>query len=214
MEQVYADSRIRVTMLPSLGRFGNNAYLLEPAEGGPLTIIDLPEGAEAIVAAVNGRHVERVVVTHQHRDHWLGLDVVRAAIESPIYAGVDEPEIDDEQATHRLAHDDEFSVGDAMVRVIHTPGHTPGSICLYTDGIVITGDTLFPGGPGRTQTHALLQQEIRSITSRLHTLPEATLVLPGHGPTTTIGASRAEYAVFAAKTHAPDLHGDVLWLES
>jgi glyoxylase-like metal-dependent hydrolase (beta-lactamase superfamily II) len=72
----------------------------------------------------------------------------------------------------------------------------------------------FPGGPGHSRSHEALQQEIASITSRLYGLPDATLVLPGHGDGTTIGASKAEYEVYASKEHAPDLHGDVLWTES
>jgi hydroxyacylglutathione hydrolase len=100
------------------------------------------------------------------------------------------------------------------VRVIHTPGHTPGSICLLVGGALLTGDTLFPGGPGRTRDPQALAQLIDSITTRLHVLPPETLVLPGHGDTTTIGVSREEYAVFASKSHQADLAGDVLWLES
>ena len=79
---------------------------------------------------------------------------------------------------------------------------------------LLTGDTLFPGGPGYSRDHAALLQEILSITGKLYVLPDETLVLPGHGDGTTIGASRAEHAVFASREHAPDLHGDVLWASS
>jgi len=113
-----------------------------------------------------------------------------------------------------LTDGDEVAVGGAVVRVLHTPGHTPGSVSLVTGGAVLTGDTLFPGGPGHSRTNEALQQEIVSITTWLHTLPDGTLVLPGHGDTTTVGESKAEYEVFAGKDHDPDLHGDVLWLES
>jgi glyoxylase-like metal-dependent hydrolase (beta-lactamase superfamily II) len=97
------------------------------------------------------------------------------------------------------------------VRIIHTPGHTPGSICLLVDGVLISGDTLFPGGPGRSDSPAALQEMIASITSRLLTLPEATAVYPGHGDNTTIADARREYAVFASRQHAADLCGDVTW---
>jgi glyoxylase-like metal-dependent hydrolase (beta-lactamase superfamily II) len=100
------------------------------------------------------------------------------------------------------------------VQVIHTPGHTPGSICLLAGRALISGDTLFPGGPGYSRSNEALLQEIESITTRLYALPDDTLVLPGHGEPTTIGASRAEYEVFAAREHPADLRGDVLWLES
>src|SRR5690606_9650830 len=113
-----------------------------------------------------------------------------------------------------LEDGDVFAVGDAQVQVLATPGHTPGSICLLGGQALLTGDTLFPGGPGRTKSHEDFETVVQSITSRLHTLHPETIVLPGHGPSTTIEASRAEYEVFAAKEHDADLHGDVLWLES
>ena len=76
------------------------------------------------------------------------------------------------------------------------------------------GDTLFPGGPGHSNSPEELQQNIVSITGRLYTLPDDTLVLPGHGDNTTIEGSRKEYAVFASRSHPRDLHGDVLWESS
>ena len=85
---------------------------------------------------------------------------------------------------------------------------------MLTGRILIAGDTLFPGGPGRTNKPEDLQQEIRSILDRLYSLPDDTHVYTGHGDDTTIGASRREYAVFASRVHPPDLCGDVLWLES
>jgi glyoxylase-like metal-dependent hydrolase (beta-lactamase superfamily II) len=100
------------------------------------------------------------------------------------------------------------------LRVLHTPGHTPGSICLLSGGAVLTGDTLFPGGPGYSRTPEALREEIASITRELYVLPDETLVLPGHGTSTTIGASKAEHAVFASKPHDPELCGDVVWTES
>jgi hydroxyacylglutathione hydrolase len=214
MPQVYADDAITIELLPALGPIANNAYILRPVGGGPVTVVDLPEGAEAIVAAVADDEVERLVVTHSHFDHWGGYDVVRAATDAPVYAGAAETGLDESRDIQPLAHGDRFEVGGASVEVRHTPGHTPGSICLVVGGAVLTGDTLFPGGPGHSRSNELLQQEIASITSQLHPLPEGTLVLPGHGDTTTIGASREEYAIFASKEHAADLHGDVLWLES
>ena len=97
------------------------------------------------------------------------------------------------------------------LQVVHTPGHTPGSICLLAGNQLITGDTLFPGGPGRTNRPEDLQEEIRSITSRLFVLPDETHVHPGHGDGTTLGVSKKEYVVFASREHPPDLCGDVTW---
>jgi glyoxylase-like metal-dependent hydrolase (beta-lactamase superfamily II) len=110
-----------------------------------------------------------------------------------------------------LADGDEIPVGSLRVRAVHTPGHTPGSTCFIVGSNLLSGDTLFPGGPGRTQSPRDLEETIKSITTRLHTLPEDTAVLPGHGDNTTIGDSKREYAVFASRSHPPDLCGDVTW---
>jgi glyoxylase-like metal-dependent hydrolase (beta-lactamase superfamily II) len=214
MTQVYADADVTVELVGPLGPFANNAYVLRPAGGGAATVVDAPAGAEAIVAALAGTPVERIVVTHSHRDHWDGFEVLRAYTQAPVFASERETELDAARGVQPLADGASFTVGPARVEVIHTPGHTPGSICLRVAGALLTGDTLFPGGPGHSRSPEALAQEIASITGRLYGLPDATLVLPGHGDGTTIGASRAEYAVFAARPHAPELHGDVLWSAS
>ncbi|MCH7952936.1 MAG: MBL fold metallo-hydrolase, partial [Chloroflexi bacterium] len=114
----------------------------------------------------------------------------------------------------QLADGEELAAGAIRVRALLTPGHTPGSTCLLAGKFLFSGDTLFPGGPGRTNSPADLQQSIQSITSVLFALPDETEVLPGHGDGTTIGAAKSEYAVFAGKEHPADLCGDVNWAES
>ena len=85
---------------------------------------------------------------------------------------------------------DEISVGGRHVKAIYTPGHTPGSTCYLIGGYLFSGDTLFPGGPGRTGSNVDLMQSIESITTRLYGLPGDTVVLTGHGNDTTIGESK------------------------
>lgn len=214
-EQVYTDSQITIEAFIGLGRLGNNAYVLRPASSaGGVTIIDAPEGIEAVIAALDGTPVERIMVTHSHRDHWNGFEMLRAATDAPVFAGAAETNLEPAFDVQPLADGETFSVGEASVRVIHTPGHTPGSICLLANRALLSGDTLFPGGPGRTRSPEDFTQEVESITSRLYVLPPETLVLPGHGASTTIGQSRAEYEVFASKEHPADLSGDVVWLEA
>ncbi|MGE3961049.1 MAG: MBL fold metallo-hydrolase [Dehalococcoidia bacterium] len=213
-EIAYQDQDVIVEAYLGLGRMGNNCYVLRPTSSGPVTIVDAPEGIEAVINALGGAPVERTVVTHSHFDHWLGFEVLGTVTDAPVFVGADEANLEPAWNARPLDDGETFSVGDAQVQVIATPGHTPGSICLLVGKAVLTGDTLFPGGPGRTRTHEDLETEIESIVTRLHTLDPDTVVLPGHGPGTTIAASRAEYEVFAAKDHDPDLHGDVLWAES
>jgi len=213
-EIAYQDQDVIVEAYLGLGRMGNNAYVLRPTSSGAVTIIDAPEGIEEVINALDGAEVERTVVTHSHFDHWLGFEVLGTVTEAPVFVGSEEANLEPAWNAQPLEDGDVFSVGDAQVQVIHTPGHTPGSICLLVGKALLTGDTLFPGGPGRTKTHEDLETEIESITTRLHTLDPDTIVLPGHGPGTTIEASRAEYEDFASRDHDPDLHGDVLWAES
>ena len=216
---MYDEAPFLVEAVPGLGPQGNNSYILSGANRDLVTIVDVPAGSEETLAAVGSRTIERIVVTHWHADHWAGFDVVRAATSAPVYSGAEEENLDATRGILPLRDGDTFSVGGgATAVVIFTPGHTRGSICLRfgaaDGGVVLTGDTLFPGGPGRTRDHAALVQEIESITSRLLTLPPPTLVLPGHGATTAIARSIEEVAVFNSRPHPDDLSGDVLWLES
>ena len=214
MPEVYADDQVTIELLPALGRLANNAYIIRPTGGGPVVVIDVPEGAEAIVEALGDAEVASIIVTHSHFDHWGGYDIVRAHTQAAVYAGAEETNLEDSRNVQPLAEGDTLPVGETSIAVLHTPGHTPGSISLTLGAVVLTGDTLFPGGPGHSRTHEALLQEIESITTKLHPLPDQTLVLPGHGDSTTIGASKVEYAVYAAKQHAGDLHGDVTWATS
>ena len=203
-----------VEVVANIGSYGNNAYILSGADRTRVTIIDAPEGAEAILEAVGTRTIERIVVTHSHFDHWAGFDVLRAATSAPVHAGAEETNLEASRGILPLAHDETIDVGGTSALVLHTPGHTPGSICVRFGGVVLTGDTLFPGGPGRTRTNAALLQEIDSIKTHLLQLQPDTMVLPGHGGSTTIERAAEEYAIFASKPHSSDLQGDVLWRES
>lgn len=214
MPRVYEDQQVAIEMIGPLGPYSNNAYIVRPMDGGPVVVVDAPEGAEAIVEALGDSEVSHIIVTHSHADHWNGFGVLRAHTIAPVYSSGEETGLEPSWQVLPLDDGAEVRVGRATMRVIHTPGHTPGSICLHVGNALLTGDTLFPGGPGASRSPDALQEEIASITSRLYTLPDETMVLPGHGGGTTIGASKAEYEVFAAKGHDPGLHGDVLWLES
>jgi glyoxylase-like metal-dependent hydrolase (beta-lactamase superfamily II) len=108
----------------------------------------------------------------------------------------------------------EVAFGKARLKVIHTPGHTPGSLCFLVGKHLLSGDTLFPHGPGRTNTPADLTRIIGSITGRLFVLSDDTEVYPGHGNSTILAKEKEEFAVFSARSHDPGLSGDVLWLSS
>jgi len=96
--------------------------------------------------------------------------------------------------------------------VIHTPGHTPGSLCFLTGKYLISGDTIFPGGPGKTDTPDDFKQIVKSISEKVFVLPDDVLVYPGHGDSTVLKKEKEEFAIFSSRPQAPDLCGHVSWL--
>jgi hydroxyacylglutathione hydrolase len=207
----HTDGPLTITKFDSLGPYGNNAYLIADPDAGQALIVDMPSGSRAVLAALGHLRVTAIVLTHTHADHWADYDLVKSATGAPVLCHPAEVIMPADKIDRPLSDGDEIAVGGAAIRAMHTPGHTPGSTCYLAGRILFSGDVLFPGGPGRTQTPADLKQTIASITERLYTLPEDTVVLPGHGADTTIADSKREYAAFASRDHPPDLTGDVLW---
>lgn len=202
---------LQVVKVGPLGPFDNNAYLIVDPVSKESLIVDAPPEGERMLEAARGTRVSRIIVTHGHGDHWASIDALRSTTGAPVYCHEADREPHADKVDGTLADNEEVAVGVGWVRVIHTPGHTPGSICLLTGQFLIAGDTLFPGGPGHSDRPEDLQQEIRSIVERLLVLPDETVVYPGHGDDSTIGRSKQEYAVFASRAHPADFCGDVLW---
>ena len=171
----------------------------------------MPADSRELLSAVGDLKVTAIVLTHTHPDHWADSDLVKNATGAPVYCHSAEVRMPAAKIDRPLSDGEEITVGAEAIRAMHTPGHTPGSTCYLAGRVLFSGDVLFPGGPGRTQSPADLQQSIASITERLYPLPDDTLVLPGHGADTTIADSKREYAVFASTEHPPDLCGDVTW---
>jgi glyoxylase-like metal-dependent hydrolase (beta-lactamase superfamily II) len=109
---------------------------------------------------------------------------------------------------------DILPIGRIELRVLHTPGHTPGSVCFLTGKHLISGDTLFPGGPGKTGSPSDFRQIVQSLTGKIFSLPEITQIYPGHGDSTTLGKEKEAFDLFSSRPHDPKLCGDVLWLSS
>ncbi len=198
-----------------LGPYENNAYIIADDATKQAIFVDAPLDSAKAIDAARGYDVRLVVVTHRHGDHWANIDDVKKATGAPVHCHEDDRAPYAAKVDGAAADGDEIAIGDTRVRVIHTPGHTPGSICLFVESnggpVLISGDTLFPGGPGRSDSPEALRQMVDSIATRLLTLPDDTAVFPGHGANTTIAAARAEHAIFAAREHPAGLCGDVTW---
>jgi glyoxylase-like metal-dependent hydrolase (beta-lactamase superfamily II) len=181
---------MRVTKL-TLGPHDNNVYIVACERTGESVVIDASFDAAAIVAATAGTQVRAILLTHGDFDHIDALADLKARLGVPVGIHADDADRLDTPPDFLLSEDEPFTVGDGALRIIHTPGHTAGSVGFHFEDTLIAGDTLFPGGPGATRgDKARFAQIIASIREKLFILPDATLVRPGHGADTTIGTER------------------------
>jgi glyoxylase-like metal-dependent hydrolase (beta-lactamase superfamily II) len=186
----YETSDLRIDKLV-VGPYENNVFVLRDKQSGQAVLVDAANEHELLLDVCRATGVRRVLTTHGHFDHIQAVTAVRDA-------GIDVGIARDDAAMlpsydFVIPDEDVIEVGGLRLHTIHTPGHTPGSTCFLVEGhpVVLSGDTLFPGGPGNTSfENASFEQIIDSIDRRLFTLPPETFVLPGHGLDTTIATER------------------------
>ena len=202
MAIIEQNSSIQIERM-TLGPYGTNAYLLTCRKTGAGVVIDVPGDNDQILAGLEGIRPQLILITHNHMDHTGGLRELAATLRVPVAAHpadaaelpipVDKP----------LQDGDRIAVGAFELEVIHTPGHTPGSVCFLTGRHLIAGDTLFPGGPGHTRSPEDFRQILASITRKLLVLPDDTLVYPGHGEGTVLGKEKPAIQRFLARPQSP-----------
>jgi glyoxylase-like metal-dependent hydrolase (beta-lactamase superfamily II) len=174
-----------------VGTMENNTYVLECPETHAALLIDGCFEPDVIIEKSSGADIVAIVQTHGHGDHIQALPELVEKLQVPVLAhpGESYPVPIDRE----LADGDEIEFGNQKARVLHTPGHTPGGVCLLVGKHLISGDTLFPGGPGNTWGNAERFEEIiDSIRTKLFVLDDDTAVYPGHGRDTTIGTEKPQ----------------------
>ena len=185
----------------------NNVWIV--GDDTEALVIDAAHDADAIAAALAGRTLTAIVCTHAHDDHidaapelarLTGAPVLLHPADRPLWA-LTHPHLAPDAD---LADGQELQVAGTALRVLHTPGHAPGAVCLHAPDLatVFTGDTLFQGGPGATgRSFSDFPTILDSVRTRLLTLPGQTVVRPGHGPTTTIAEEAPHLPDWIARGH-------------
>jgi glyoxylase-like metal-dependent hydrolase (beta-lactamase superfamily II) len=174
-----------------VGPIDNNVYVLRCTETGDAVLVDAANEHDQLLELCRALDVRTVVETHGHWDHIQAVPAIRDAGYEVGITAADAEMLD--SYDYVLEDDTVLPVGRLRVRTVATPGHTPGSMCFLVEDtpLLLSGDTLFPGGPGNTSFElGDFDTIIESIDRRLFTLPPETIVLPGHGERTTIATER------------------------
>jgi len=210
---VAQDDRILIEKL-ALGNIGTNAYIVIDLKTKDSALVDVPGDTGIILEKLKSTNPRYILITHGHRDHTGALVEVKSRLGIPLAVHVADAERLPVSPDRLLEDGERLALGAIEIEVIHTPGHTPGGLCFLAGKYLISGDTLFPGGPGNTRTPEAFQQVVKSITGRLFTLPDDTPVFPGHGADTVLKREKEAFSAFSSRNHPSELCGNVLWLSS
>jgi len=202
-------TNLQLRALP-LGEWGTNCYILTVQRES--IVVDPAAEAERILAAVADTTVRAILLTHGHADHIQALADLCRITGAPLGLHPADAVEFGIQSDFDLRDGVVLALGRSELGVFHTPGHTPGSVCLRFDNRALVGDTLFPGGPGRSETPHALAQILHSLQEKVFVWPDDTAFFPGHGQGSTIGAVRPAFEAFMARPRSPELCGDVEWV--
>lgn len=183
-----------------VGPLANNVFTITCGASGESILIDAADENELLGEICIAKNVRKVITTHGHFDHIGAVSHLRNA---GIDVGIHQQDANMLPSYDFILNDDDIiELGKLRLKLIHTPGHTPGSVCIHILGtpFLFSGDTLFPGGPGNTQLPGGdFKTIIESIDKKLMTLDFETYVLPGHGNLTTIGNEKDSMEAWAAR---------------
>jgi len=201
------------------GSLKNNSYLFISKPTHHSIIIDIPDNPKELINAIPKNKLDKsnttqAIITHGHYDHIEGIDFAKNRLgEINISIGLeDSKHLNYSGKISKLKRSNKIINEDLELEIIYTPGHTAGSICLYLEiddkKFLFTGDTLFPGGPGKTIDSNSFNKIYNSITKIIYNLPDETIIFPGHGNSISIKQSKKEFSNFKFNSH---LFGNITW---
>ena len=181
-----------------LGSYGTNCYIVWDENTKNAAVIDPGDEAPSVLQTLQkeGLHLQMILLTHAHFDHIGAVDAIQAATGCKVYLHKADLTLPPEMTGTTLHPTDFYDEGDTVTldsivfRVLHTPGHTPGSVCLIADDVMFSGDTLFAGSCGRTDFPGSSCMQMESSLRKLHVLPGDYTVLPGHMGSSTLERER------------------------
>ncbi len=198
-----------------VGPWGTHAYALVCSETNESVLIDPGNEPDKLTKMLGDSNTTAIWVTHTHMDHVDALDEMKAKLNVPVLAraGVRSGEISRQISPDQgIDGGDRLQVGNTMVDVIHTPGHSDDMLCfmIENDDRVIVGDTIFEGGPGRTWSHEDFKTTLQTLSNIVLKWSDEKVLYPGHGPYFRLGDQRAAIERFLAKDHG-EFQGDAEW---
>jgi hydroxyacylglutathione hydrolase len=196
-----------------VGPWPMNTYLVVCEQTGASAIVDPGAEAEEILKLAEGTQVSLILVTHGHPDHVGALGEIQAVTNATVYLHPVEAAKFELNFDVALQDGAEIRIGDSSLRVLHTPGHTPGICCFdLRDGRVLVGDTVFIGGPGKTWSAEEFTRQMQTLQEIVFAWPDDTHFYPGHGGVGRIGDERPAFEAFLRKGWPEGMFGDVTWV--